>query len=198
MRLAGERALVTGSTSGIGRHTALRCAREGARVCVHGRDAERGAARCTSLDACRCQRTRRVLHRSRWPRPIPAADFSPASASSRARSSAPAASACSSPTSAPRSSRWRTPAATTCARWPFPIVDGISLLHWHLNRGKKSIVLDLRTPEGVAAYLELVRGADAVDRGHASRRARAPRARLRRAARGESEDRLLHASPATA
>src|SRR5262245_66613270 len=44
----------------------------------------------------------------------------------------------------------------------FPIVDGISLLHWHLNRGKHSIVLDLRTPEGVATYFDLVRGADAV------------------------------------
>ncbi len=44
MRLAGERILVTGSTSGIGKHTALVCAREGARVCVHGRDGERGAA----------------------------------------------------------------------------------------------------------------------------------------------------------
>src|SRR5215813_8658930 len=44
----------------------------------------------------------------------------------------------------------------------FPIVDGISLLHWHLNRGKQSIVLDLRTPEGVATYLDLLRGADAV------------------------------------
>ena len=47
----------------------------------------------------------------------------------------------------------------------FPIIDGISLLHWHLNRGKKSIVLDLKTPEGVAAYLDLVRGADAVIEG---------------------------------
>lgn len=44
MRLAGERLLVTGSTSGIGRQTAVRCAGEGARVCVHGRDAARGAA----------------------------------------------------------------------------------------------------------------------------------------------------------
>jgi crotonobetainyl-CoA:carnitine CoA-transferase CaiB-like acyl-CoA transferase len=47
----------------------------------------------------------------------------------------------------------------------FPIVNGISLLHWHLNRGKQSIVLDLRTPEGVATYLDLVRGADAVIEG---------------------------------
>src|SRR5215471_7403633 len=44
----------------------------------------------------------------------------------------------------------------------FPIIDGISLLHWHLNRGKKSVVLDLRHAEGVATYLELIRGADAV------------------------------------
>lgn len=44
MRLAGERVLVTGSTSGIGKHVALVCAREGAHVCVHGRNAERGMA----------------------------------------------------------------------------------------------------------------------------------------------------------
>jgi crotonobetainyl-CoA:carnitine CoA-transferase CaiB-like acyl-CoA transferase len=44
----------------------------------------------------------------------------------------------------------------------FPIIDGVSLLHWHLNRGKKSIVLDLRTDAGVATYAELLRGADAV------------------------------------
>jgi crotonobetainyl-CoA:carnitine CoA-transferase CaiB-like acyl-CoA transferase len=44
----------------------------------------------------------------------------------------------------------------------FPIIDGVSLLHWHLNRGKKSIIVDLRKPEGVALYEDLVRGADAV------------------------------------
>jgi crotonobetainyl-CoA:carnitine CoA-transferase CaiB-like acyl-CoA transferase len=44
----------------------------------------------------------------------------------------------------------------------FPIIDGVSLLHWHLNRGKKSIVLDLRKPEAWRRYLRLVRGADAV------------------------------------
>ena len=44
MRLDGETILITGSTSGIGRQAAITCAREGARVAVHGRDAERGAA----------------------------------------------------------------------------------------------------------------------------------------------------------
>ncbi|MEW6272858.1 MAG: SDR family oxidoreductase [Thermodesulfobacteriota bacterium] len=43
-RLEGEMVLVTGSTSGIGKHTAILCAREGARVAVHGRDVARGEA----------------------------------------------------------------------------------------------------------------------------------------------------------
>jgi crotonobetainyl-CoA:carnitine CoA-transferase CaiB-like acyl-CoA transferase len=68
----------------------------------------------------------------------------------------------------------------------FPIVDGISLLHWHLNRGKQSLVLDLRTPEGVATYLDLVRGADAVIEGMR------PGALARR---GLGYDRLREANP---
>jgi crotonobetainyl-CoA:carnitine CoA-transferase CaiB-like acyl-CoA transferase len=44
----------------------------------------------------------------------------------------------------------------------WPIIDGVSLLHWHINRGKRSLVLDLRKPEAVDLYLELVRGADVV------------------------------------
>src|ERR1700749_2155958 len=40
--LEGQRALVTGATSGIGRAAALQLAREGAEVLVHGRDAARG------------------------------------------------------------------------------------------------------------------------------------------------------------
>ena len=42
--LEGQRALVTGATSGIGRAVALQLGREGAEVVVHGRDAARGAA----------------------------------------------------------------------------------------------------------------------------------------------------------
>jgi NAD(P)-dependent dehydrogenase (short-subunit alcohol dehydrogenase family) len=44
MRLAGERVLITGSTSGIGRQAAITCAAEGAHVAVHGRNVERGEA----------------------------------------------------------------------------------------------------------------------------------------------------------
>ncbi len=44
----------------------------------------------------------------------------------------------------------------------WPIVEGVSLMHLHINRGKKSITLDLRNPKAVEVYLELVRTADAV------------------------------------
>jgi len=44
----------------------------------------------------------------------------------------------------------------------WPIVDGVSLMHLHISRGKRSITLDLRTEEGRATFVDLVRGADAV------------------------------------
>jgi len=44
----------------------------------------------------------------------------------------------------------------------WPIIDGVSLLHMHVNRGKKDIVLDLKTEEGAEVFKDLVRGADAV------------------------------------
>jgi len=54
----GTRALVTGSTSGIGRAAALALGRLGADVVVHGRDAEAGAAVVDELaDAGRSEST---------------------------------------------------------------------------------------------------------------------------------------------
>jgi crotonobetainyl-CoA:carnitine CoA-transferase CaiB-like acyl-CoA transferase len=44
----------------------------------------------------------------------------------------------------------------------WPIVDGVSLLHLHTHRGKKSVTLNLKSPEGVALYKELVATADVV------------------------------------
>ena len=44
----------------------------------------------------------------------------------------------------------------------WPIINDSSLLHWHINRGKKSITLDLRTDEGKEVFRDLVKDADAV------------------------------------
>ncbi len=44
----------------------------------------------------------------------------------------------------------------------WPIVDGVSLLHLHTHRGKRSITLDLKRDEAREVYVELVRTADAV------------------------------------
>jgi NAD(P)-dependent dehydrogenase (short-subunit alcohol dehydrogenase family) len=49
--LGGQRALVTGATSGIGRAVALQLGREGAEVLVHGRDAARGAETVAEITA---------------------------------------------------------------------------------------------------------------------------------------------------
>jgi crotonobetainyl-CoA:carnitine CoA-transferase CaiB-like acyl-CoA transferase len=54
------------------------------------------------------------------------------------------------------------PAGDYARNMTWPIVEGTSLLFLHSNRGKRSVVLDLRTPEGAGVFLDLVRGADAV------------------------------------
>ena len=51
MRLKDKAIIVTGSTTGIGEAIARRCAAEGARVLVHGRDEARGRAVAASLGA---------------------------------------------------------------------------------------------------------------------------------------------------
>jgi crotonobetainyl-CoA:carnitine CoA-transferase CaiB-like acyl-CoA transferase len=44
----------------------------------------------------------------------------------------------------------------------WPIVEGTSLMHLHVNRGKRSIVLDLKSEHGKQAFRDLVADADAV------------------------------------
>jgi len=44
----------------------------------------------------------------------------------------------------------------------WPIVDGVSLMHLHVNRGKRSLTLDLRKDEAKATFIELASKADAV------------------------------------
>jgi crotonobetainyl-CoA:carnitine CoA-transferase CaiB-like acyl-CoA transferase len=44
----------------------------------------------------------------------------------------------------------------------WPIIEGVSLLHWHVNRGKRSVEIDLRTDAGVELYLDLVEKSDVV------------------------------------
>ncbi|MES9536375.1 CoA transferase [Actinomadura sp. NPDC000600] len=44
----------------------------------------------------------------------------------------------------------------------WPLVSGVSLMHLHISRGKRSIVLDLRTAEGREVFLDLARSADVV------------------------------------
>ncbi|MCW3841482.1 CoA transferase [Micromonospora yasonensis] len=44
----------------------------------------------------------------------------------------------------------------------WPIIEGVSLLHWHVNRGKRSVGIDLRTSTGVDLYLDLVERSEVV------------------------------------
>src|SRR5664279_4673865 len=55
-----------------------------------------------------------------------------------------------------------TPAGDYVRQMTWPIVEGVSLMHLHVNRGKRSVVIDLRTEEGVGLFLDLVREADVV------------------------------------
>lgn len=54
------------------------------------------------------------------------------------------------------------PAGDYIRRMTWPIVEGVSLMHLHINRSKRSITLDLRTEQGREILKELVKGADAI------------------------------------
>src|SRR5690606_34427626 len=54
------------------------------------------------------------------------------------------------------------PSGDYIRRMTWPIVGGVSLMHLHVSRGKRSVTLDLRTDEGRGVFLDLVRKADAV------------------------------------
>ncbi len=54
------------------------------------------------------------------------------------------------------------PAGDYIRQMTWPIVEGVSLLHLHTHRGKKSITLNLKSEEGVKLYKELVASADVV------------------------------------
>jgi NAD(P)-dependent dehydrogenase (short-subunit alcohol dehydrogenase family) len=49
MRLQNKVIIVTGSTTGIGKAIALRCAEEGARIVIHGLEQDRGEAVVTEI-----------------------------------------------------------------------------------------------------------------------------------------------------
>jgi crotonobetainyl-CoA:carnitine CoA-transferase CaiB-like acyl-CoA transferase len=44
----------------------------------------------------------------------------------------------------------------------WPIVEGVSLMHLHVNRGKRSLTLDLRNDDAKAVFRDLARHADVV------------------------------------
>jgi crotonobetainyl-CoA:carnitine CoA-transferase CaiB-like acyl-CoA transferase len=54
------------------------------------------------------------------------------------------------------------PAGDYIREMTWPIVEGVSLLHLHVHRGKESLVLDLRKPEAVEIYRDLVRASEVV------------------------------------
>lgn len=54
------------------------------------------------------------------------------------------------------------PAGDYIRQMTWPIVEGVSLMHLHLNRGKRSVTLDLRSDEGKRVFRDLAKDADVV------------------------------------
>ncbi len=57
------------------------------------------------------------------------------------------------------------PAGDYVRQMTWPIVEGVSLLHLHTHRNKRSITIDLKNPEGMGVFEDLIAGADAVIEG---------------------------------
>src|SRR3954468_6209448 len=55
-----------------------------------------------------------------------------------------------------------TPAGDYIRGMTWPIVEGVSLMHLHVNRGKRSVTLDLRSDDAKQVFRDLVRSADIV------------------------------------
>src|SRR5882757_3119486 len=54
------------------------------------------------------------------------------------------------------------PAGDYIRAMTWPIVEGVSLMHLHVNRGKRSVTLDLRSEGGKKVFCDLVIAADVV------------------------------------
>ncbi len=54
------------------------------------------------------------------------------------------------------------PAGDYIREMTWPIIEGVSLIHYHINRGKKSLTLNLKVEEARQIYRDLVKGADVV------------------------------------
>ena len=54
------------------------------------------------------------------------------------------------------------PAGDYVRRMTWPIVEGTSLMHLHVNRGKRSVVADFRDPADLAFVRALIADADVV------------------------------------
>ena len=54
------------------------------------------------------------------------------------------------------------PAGDYVRQMTWPIVQGISLMHLHVNRGKRSVTLDLRNDEAKQVFRDLAASADVV------------------------------------
>ncbi|MEI7619717.1 MAG: CoA transferase [Actinomycetota bacterium] len=54
------------------------------------------------------------------------------------------------------------PAGDYVRQMTWPIVEGISLMHLHINRGKESLVLDLKNEDALAVFEELIAKSDVI------------------------------------